>query len=185
MFCKSCGNEIKAGAKFCENCGAKVEEVVAEEVVAEETVFDEVVVEDTVSSNESAKADDVEKVEGQVVNDNGRSYSNAGTSSKAKATAKSVEDKGFAIASLVCGIVSLLCCCCTPLGVVCGGVAIGLGIYVIKKELPGREMAIAGIACGGVAVFFCLISGVLKLVGLAIPGASNFDVDNFIDSLDL
>lgn len=26
MFCKKCGKELKAGALFCENCGAKVEE---------------------------------------------------------------------------------------------------------------------------------------------------------------
>ena len=26
MFCKKCGKELKEGALFCDNCGAKVEE---------------------------------------------------------------------------------------------------------------------------------------------------------------
>ena len=30
MFCKKCGNEIKAGAVFCAHCGAPVEQTVRE-----------------------------------------------------------------------------------------------------------------------------------------------------------
>ena len=32
MTCKSCGAEIADGAKFCENCGNKIEEPVNETV---------------------------------------------------------------------------------------------------------------------------------------------------------
>ena len=67
---------------------------------------------------------------------------------------------------------------------VVGGAGLGLGIYVLKKELPGREMAIAGIVCGGIALAYTVFSIILGLIGVATP-ASKFDFEDIIDSLDL
>ncbi len=66
---------------------------------------------------------------------------------------------GVAIASLVCGILSLLCCplaccgsCCGSPNVLLALAAIVLGIVTLVKTFEGRGMAIAGIICGGIAL---------------------------------
>ena len=66
----------------------------------------------------------------------------------------------FAIASLICGIVSLLC-----FGIILGLVALGLGFASINRMksdpyLKGRGLAIGGMVCGGVgvALFFVWIA---------------------------
>lgn len=69
---------------------------------------------------------------------------------------------GLAIASLVCGIVSLTVSCCIPylpfvlslLAVVFGGISLG-------KHRGGKGMAIAGLICGIVG----LIPAIIVLVG--------------------
>ena len=53
MTCKSCGAEIADGAKFCENCGNKIEEPV------NETVNEAV--------NETVEEKEPERVEAEVV----------------------------------------------------------------------------------------------------------------------
>lgn len=172
MICKVCGNEIADGSKFCDNCGAKIEEEVSENVTAER-----------VEAQIVSEGKKIENTDNESGNSGAASVS---STSSAATTANTAADKKFAIASLVCGIVSLLCCCCcSVIGIVCGGTAIGLGIYVIKKELPGRELAIAGIVCGGVAVLCTVVSFVLSLLGLTVPAASNFNFEDIIDSLDL
>ena len=64
---------------------------------------------------------------------------------------------GFAIASLVCGSLSILCCigaCATlPLSIA----AIVLGIITLVKSYDGRGFAIAGIATGGVGLVLQII----------------------------
>lgn len=66
---------------------------------------------------------------------------------------------GVAIASLVCGILSLLCCpfaccgsCCGSPNVLLALAAIALGIVTLVKVFEGKGMAIAGIICGGIAL---------------------------------
>lgn len=201
MNCKICGNEVKPGSKFCENCGAKIEE---ETPVTVETQEESKVEEPVEKIN-------VERVDAQIVSEppkmesteNSTSYStgysqttdnatysqntsqttsNNSSADRAYGTVnpgpapQSTQSNGFAIASLVCGILSLVCCCCTPLSVVLGGVGVGLGIYVVYSKLPGKEMAIAGIACGGVGLFFFLISMLVSASGA---------FKNITDSLDL
>ena len=64
---------------------------------------------------------------------------------------------GFAIASLVCGCLSILCCigACTtlPLSIV----AIVLGILTVIKNYDGRGFAIAGIVTGGLGLVLQII----------------------------
>lgn len=69
---------------------------------------------------------------------------------------------GLAIASMVCGIISLTVSCCIPylpfalslLAVVFGSVSLG-------KHMGGKGMAIAGLVCGIIG----LVSAVIILVG--------------------
>jgi type II secretory pathway pseudopilin PulG len=73
---------------------------------------------------------------------------------------------GTAIASLICGILSLVLACLT------GIPAIVLGVLAIKKigksngALGGRGMAIAGLVLGSVGT---MITGIAILAGLAVP----------------
>lgn len=71
------------------------------------------------------------------------------------------QGKGLGIASMVCGIVSLIGCCgLWYIGIPCAIVAIILGIIqIVKNESKG--MAIAGIICGAIGI----ILSVLVLVG--------------------
>lgn len=71
---------------------------------------------------------------------------------------------GFAIASLVLGILSILfACCCTILGIILGIIGIVLGC--LQKPNPETEkkpgLAIAGIICSSVGIVLCIASGVL------------------------
>ncbi|MGN1051326.1 MAG: DUF4190 domain-containing protein [Acutalibacteraceae bacterium] len=63
--------------------------------------------------------------------------------------------KGYAITSLVLGIVSMFCC-----GVVTGIISLVFGILFIKGSKPGDEgrgMAIAGVVLSIIAIVFYLI----------------------------
>lgn len=78
------------------------------------------------------------------------------------------QKKGLGIASMICGIVSIVTICCSSflpfVPAILGIVAIVLGIIqIVKNESKG--MAIAGIICGAVGL---LIYVVLFAVGLAV-----------------
>lgn len=205
MKCNICGSEVKDGSKFCENCGAKlevvndIEETVNEEAKTEAPAAEEVKAEERVYA---------ERVEGQIVSEppkmenayagsgsttsqstsagNTTYTDSASTSQNVQGTVQPAPSKGFAIASLICGILSLVCCCCSPIAVILGGVAVGLGIYVINAGLPGKEMAIAGIVCGGIGLAIFLFSMIGSATG-AFSGIKNsidlFDLDEIIESL--
>lgn len=67
------------------------------------------------------------------------------------------ESKGFAIASLVLGIIGLLCCCFGWIGMIFQVLALVFGIIVLVKKKAGRGMAIAGIICGGIGLVVAII----------------------------
>lgn len=64
MKCRKCGAEISEGAKFCENCGARVEAEVNETPVANE----EAVVNEAPAVNEAVAASAVEETAGTAAN---------------------------------------------------------------------------------------------------------------------
>ena len=73
-------------------------------------------------------------------------------------------NNAFGIASLVCGILSLLCCCCSEY------VGIGLGVVAIvlfglERKLTATKtgLATAGLICGIIAV-------VISVLGLILAG---------------
>lgn len=66
--------------------------------------------------------------------------------------------QGLAIASMVCGIVSILgFCCCTPIGILCGLAGIVCGIISKMNNMQGAGMALAGIITGAVGLVGTII----------------------------
>nr|MCR4806731.1 DUF4190 domain-containing protein [Lachnospiraceae bacterium] len=64
---------------------------------------------------------------------------------------------GFAVASLVCGILSILCCPVCCMSWLFSIAAIVLGIIVVTKRYDGKGLAIGGIATGAVAIILSII----------------------------
>ena len=153
IYCTSCGAQNEAGAHFCVSCGTKLGTPVQDQKQNTESVTGDVVSNDTQSTY---------------------TYT-----SHAAQTCYSVPEEpekeggyiGVAIASLVCGILSLLCCPIACCGSCCGGLnillaiaAIVLGIIALVKAFEGKGMAIAGLVCGGIAL-------VLMIFALALPAS--------------
>ena len=80
------------------------------------------------------------------------------------------ENKGMSIASMVCGILSVVCCCMGWFSRILGIIAIVFGILSLKNNYGGREMAIAGIATGSCGVALCLV---LLIFATIASGLSN------------
>lgn len=78
------------------------------------------------------------------------------------------ENQGFAIASMVLGIISLVCCCLGNISLIMAIVSIVFGVITLVKKKPGRGMAIAGIICSSISVVIYIA---LLIIGLAV-GAS-------------
>ena len=86
--------------------------------------------------------------------------------------------KVFAIISLVCGILSVLCCCTGWMGLVLSIAAIVLGILSINKQEDAKGMAIAGIVCGAVGV---LLGLVIVIMGAAFSAADASDIEQYVE----
>ena len=72
---------------------------------------------------------------------------------------------GLGIASMVCGILSLLCCCVPVLGPLLGLAAVVMGIIGLKAEVKGY--AIAGLICGGIGL---LVGAVFRIYAVSDGG---------------
>jgi len=84
------------------------------------------------------------------------------------------QGKGLGIASMVCGIVSIIGCCIPYAPLVLGIAAIVLGIIqIVKNESKG--MAIAGIICGAVGIIVFVATLALGLAGLAFMNELGID----------
>lgn len=149
MICKNCGFSNADGAVFCENCGSNLnaqadaeqnEQVIVEPV--NEPVNKQVVVEPVNTVN----------------------YVNAGAAGSYTAQTPSEPGKGFAIAGMVCGIVSFFC-----FGFITGLLGVIFGA-VAKSKGCKSGMATAGIVCGVLGVVLWLISilacGGMELLGM-------------------
>lgn len=77
------------------------------------------------------------------------------------------QSKGFAIASLVLGIVSIVCCCLEVVSVVCSILAIVFAVLSRRQLGEFHGMAIAGLICGivGLALaVYSIVDGILNPV---------------------
>lgn len=136
IFCTQCGSENGEEAKFCSNCGAKLEKPAKDaEIPAYERVEGEAVSEEIFNDTPEIQIQYEPERKGNI---------------------------GFAIASMICGILSLLCCCLSFVGLILSIAAIVLGIISLNGKYDGRGMAIAGIITGGLGA---LIFALTMLVG--------------------
>ena len=76
---------------------------------------------------------------------------------------------GTAIASLVLGILSVLCCCSNVPALIMAVAGIVLGVYSYKKDPLSRTTSILGIVLSGIglvlALIVCLGLGAASLIG--------------------
>lgn len=76
---------------------------------------------------------------------------------------------GTAIASLVLGILSVLCCCSNVPALIMAVAGIVLGVYSCKKDPLSRTTSILGIVLSGIglvlALIVCLGLGAASLIG--------------------
>ena len=163
-YCMKCGAKNDEGNKYCEVCGAALEEDTfekatlkgnaPEKTAPEEDTFEEI----TLKGNAPKNTVPMETIPW-----------------KDTETAKPAEDerKGLAIASLICGIVSLLCGCG---GVLIIGVfgccinfivavpAIVCGIISLAQKRGGKGMAITGLILGGLGLLLSIIAACIGLI---------------------
>ena len=71
------------------------------------------------------------------------------------------QGQGLAIAGMVLGILSLVCCCISPFNVVFSIIGLILSIVSLVQKKPGKGMAIAGLVCSIIS----LIPAVLVVIG--------------------
>lgn len=199
IYCTQCGGENNGNAKFCANCGAKLEQPVTD---AEDTASTNVYAEGIFSGDNTTspyeKVTDTEEIkpEGMPAQEeiqinygysqnNDTFNSNPVYSQVSQTQYYSGEDTakagggniGVSIASLVCGILALLCCCLTYLSIILSIAAIALGIISIVKKYDGVGMAIAGIVVGGVAIIICILM-------VVIAASGNYSTDKLEDLLN-
>lgn len=188
MICKNCGSEILDGSKFCINCGAKIEEAVApEEAAANVTgTVEEVQADNADAASDSASVDEAlntaQEAYEQAASDLSDTADQAASESLGSEGSSSgfyesnetytdyseeVEEGGgnigFAIASLVCGCLAILCCFGGCISWIFSIVAIIMGVITISKKYDGRGFAIAGIITGSVGVVLSIIMVVVMV----------------------
>lgn len=90
------------------------------------------------------------------------------TTTQKQSTQKNKKDrKGFCIASMVLGIVAIVCFCLWYIAIPCGILAIIFGILGVKSTNKG--MAIAGIITGAIGLLiFIFIIIIFFMYGLAV-----------------
>lgn len=84
---------------------------------------------------------------------------------------------GLAVGSLICGLVSLICCCCGSLSLILGIVAVVLAILSKKNAPKMSGMALGGLICGIIGGGIALIS----VISGIIMGSSGILEDLFYE----
>ena len=98
-------------------------------------------------------------------------------------------NKGISIASLVCGILSLICCCGGWLGLILAAAAIVLGVISIKNNYDGRELAIAGLITGGCGLLLAIVMLIFAAIAAGLSsdflrdGMEYYNLDDIYDIL--
>lgn len=169
--CPQCGQEITTDAKFCISCGAKLETEPVTPIIAEVV-------------NETPRDAGEIKINYQPVDTTYTETQNTTFSQQAPTPATPVYQAqpvkqgngmiGISIASMVCGIISIVCCCAWYFSIILAIAAIVLGVVSIVNKYEGRGMAIAGIATAGVML-------VMFVIVILLAGADVFS--EVIDSI--
>lgn len=72
------------------------------------------------------------------------------------------------VVSLVCGILSILCCCIFYISPIFAIAGLVFGIIAIAKKYDGRGVAIGGTVCSVIGILLFIIYIVLIFIGLSI-----------------
>ncbi len=92
---------------------------------------------------------------------------------------------GFAIAGMVCGILSIVCCCAWYISGILGILGLVFSIMAIVKKMPGKGLAIAGIVCASVGLILAIGLLVFALsVDRSMSSMSPAEWRSFIESLE-
>ena len=178
MFCKNCGSVLNDDAKFCYKCGIKVDSVNADFVPS--------YVDNTASASnpapvteptENASVSDYTQVpSGEVSFSNSNAmgeqpvYTTVPPAAYNMPANQNTKDKGgFAVASLVLGIVSYVACCVGPITQI---LAVIFGIIGIKSSKKG--LAIAGIILGALGIVLSIVIFILSFISGLTSDASEF-----------
>ena len=89
---------------------------------------------------------------------------------------------GFAIASLVLGILSIVCCCAWYISGIFAILSIAFAIIVLTKNKPGRGMAIAGLVCAAIGIIIAIV--MLVMVVVVGTSMSADDYKSIIDNIN-
>jgi hypothetical protein len=141
VLCHVCGYENKASNSFCLQCGEMIEQVAPEEppqttgYEASENPYNPYYPEANQAGGGEAP---------QVYSL--RDYANV---AEQPIPAPVAGNSGLAIASMVCGIVSMVCCCLMPFTSIASLVC---GIIALVTKQNGKGMAIAGVVLAAAAM---------------------------------
>jgi len=201
-ICSFCNSEVEDNAKFCMFCGNPVKDInVSENPVQLNSNTENGY--DTVNSDVNLNNEDVKndenyfdlgaepKFDDSVFESSGNSedsqentYSDSYASNEEftykQNAPKTNGNTGFSIASLVLGILSLVCCCIGYLAILFAVASIVFGIISIKNNNENKGLAIAGIICSGIALVIYFI--ILIFVGVAaiMDNSVKMDIEDAI-----
>lgn len=107
-------------------------------------------------------------------NDNFNSVNNSGYQNYVP---EPEEGPGYAIAGMVCGILSILCCCQCYISGILGIIGMVFSIMVLKGGKPGKGMAIAGVVCSAVGIVLALFIIMTRIYTITHPEYMNSILD--------
>ncbi len=160
IYCAECGAQNEEGAKYCEACGAPMEGN-TETAESSEAVSAE---RDVAPAAESNGYD--APVQGYAASDR-QQYRPAGSLPPKYGGQNGGGQTGLAIASLICGIVSVLCCCTLCISWIATAAAIVCGIITLVQHRDGKGMAITGLVLGVVGLLLSVLV-VVPHIGILI-----------------
>lgn len=92
---------------------------------------------------------------------------------------------GFAIAGMVCGILSIVCCCVWYVSAILAVLGLVFSIMTIVKNMPGRGFATAGIICAAIGLILAIVMVVFALsVNQGLSSMDPNELRSLIESME-